>query len=34
LNVAAMAKRLHGGCVQEIGPAVDRARNGPVLEQE
>jgi hypothetical protein len=34
LNIAAVAKRLHGGCVQKVGPAVDRARNGPVLKQE
>jgi hypothetical protein len=34
MNVAAVAKRLHGGCVQQVGPAVGRIRNGPVLKQE
>jgi hypothetical protein len=34
LNVAAVAKRLRGGYVREVGLAVDRARNGPVLKQE
>jgi hypothetical protein len=34
LNVAAVAKRLHEGCVHQVGPTVDRARNGPVLNQK
>jgi hypothetical protein len=34
LNVAAVAKRLHGSYIQKVGPAVDRARNNPVLKQE
>jgi hypothetical protein len=34
LNVATMAKRLHRGCVQLVGAAVDRTRHGSVLKQE
>jgi hypothetical protein len=34
MNLAAVPKRLHDGSVQEVDPAIDRARNGPVLEQE
>jgi hypothetical protein len=34
LNVAAVAKRLHGSSVQKVGPAVDNAWNNPVLKQD
>jgi hypothetical protein len=34
MDVTTVAKRLHRGCVQEVGPALDRARYSPIFEQE